>query len=354
MPTSQSRRTRGLLAVMLAGLAVLFCVRHGSGPSDPPAQPEFLFASQRAAPARPKIRPTVSAGSTSAPARSPVTVPSVTLRYGSQPGELGLIRLPEQPPIGPESFALAGDGDVLIADVANERLSIFSPDGAFRRALALPGVALGDVVADAQGGVIVYDQLRRTLHQFDADGTPRSELQLHPGHIDTRGYFHVVGDAVYFADAAARDVLVAVLRDGVLAPPDPSQPRVSEGVHGASGRVYSLAVERGAVLRLTVREPGTETPALSRQLPVPGLLSARFIGEDTAGRFHVQIETLEDGAVALGVMTFDPGGQALRAFRVPENDYALWTAKLLEVQPDGTLVQFLPQREQVKIYRFVN
>jgi hypothetical protein len=279
---------------------------------------------------------------------------SVTLRYGTQPGELGMIRVPEQPPIGPESFALAADGRVLIADVANERVCIFSPDGRCIRTLGLPGLALGDVAVDARGRIFVYDQLRRTLHQFDPDGTPRAQVQLNPKDIDTRGYFHVVGDAVYFADAAARDVLVGVLRDGVLARPEPGQTRVTDGVHGASGRVYSLAVERGTALRFTVREPGSDVPALSRELPLPGVLSVRFIGEDGARRFYVQVETLEAGRVVLGVMSFAPDGQLLRALRVPENDYALWTARLLDVQPDGTLVQFLPQRDRAKLYRFVN
>jgi hypothetical protein len=278
----------------------------------------------------------------------------VTLRYGTQPGELGLIRAPEQPPIGPESFALAADGRVLIADVANERVCIFSPDGRCIRTLGLPGLALGDVAVDTRGRIFVYDQLRRTLHQFDADGAPRAELQLYPKDIDTRGYFHVVGNAVYFADAAARDVLVGVLQDGVLARPEPGQTRVTDGVHGASGRVYSLAVERGTALRFTVREPGSDVPALSRELPLPGLLSVRLIGEDAARRFYVQVETLEAGHVRLGVLSFAPDGQPLRALRVPENDYALWTARLLDVQPDGTLVQFLPQREQARLYRFTN
>ncbi|MCX8090787.1 MAG: hypothetical protein N3I86_07610 [Verrucomicrobiae bacterium] len=300
------------------------------------------------------MSPQAPAGANAATLASPAAASHITLRYGSHPGELGLLRAPEQPPLGPESFALGADGSVLIADVANERVSVFAPDGAFRGALALPGVALGDVVVDNVGRILVYDQARCVLKQFDADGTPRAELQLNPRDIDTRGYFHVVGDRIYFADAAARDVLVAVLRDGALAPPEPSQPRVTDGVHGASGRVYSLAVERGVALRLTVREPGTGATPSGREVPLPGLLSARFIGEDAGGRFYVQVETLEAGRVVLGVMSFSRDGEPQRALRLPENDYALWTAKLLDVQPDGTLVQFLPQREQAKLYRFAN
>jgi hypothetical protein len=39
---------------------------------------------------------------------------------------------------------------------------------------------------------------------------------------------------------------------------------------------------------------------------------------------------------------------------MPENDYAIWTAKLVDVGADGTIVQFLPQRDQAKLNLFVN
>ena len=277
------------------------------------------------------------------------------LKYGGVEGELGMVHEPEQAPVGPESFAIGKDGNILVADVVNQRIAVYAGDGNYLRSIELPGLALGDVMSDAQGRVYVYDQVRRTLHQYDADGTPRSTLNLNPKDIDTRGYFHLSGGAVYFADAAVRDVLVAVVRDGVLVAPDQATQRTTDGIHGASGRIYSMSLEAGQALEVQVREPGAQSTARTLQVPLPGIVSARYAGEDAAQRFYVQTERLGEGtSIVLEVLTFSPAGELLATTQMPENDYALWTAKLVDVRPDGTIVQFLPQREQAKLNLFTN
>jgi len=54
------------------------------------------------------------------------------------------------------------------------------------------------------------------------------------------------------------------------------------------------------------------------------------------------------------VLTFSAAGEQLAATRMPENNYAIWTAKLVDVQADGTIVQFLPQHEQAMLNLFTN
>lgn len=265
-----------------------------------------------------------------------------------------MVREKEQPPVGPESFAVAPDGNILIADVVNERVVVCGRDGSHVRSINLPGVALGDVFTDKQGRVYAYDQVRRTLHQYDAEGTPRSTLNLNPRDIDTRGYFHSTGGAVYFADAAARDVLVGTLRDGLLTPPDESAERMTDGIHGESGRIYSVAMERGRELWVEVRDPAAGSGARKLQVAVPGIVSARYVGEDEAQRFYVQTERLVGTGVMLEVLAFSSAGEPLTATRMPENDYALWTAKLVDVGRDGMIVQFLPQRDQARLNIFAN
>jgi sugar lactone lactonase YvrE len=261
----------------------------------------------------------------------------------------------EQPPVGPESFAIGKDGDILVADVVNQRVVVYSSDGAYLRSTDLPGIALGDVTADKQGRVYVYDQVRRALHQYDADGTPRNTLDLNPKDIDTRGYFHVTGNAIYFADAAARDVLVATVQDdGLLVAADKSAERTTDGIHAESGRIYSLSVDRGQALRLQVREPAAQSVERNLQLPLPGIVSALYAGEDEAQRFYVQTERLAGTSIVLEVLAFSPAGEQLAATRMPENNYAIWTAKLVDVRTDGTIVQFLPQPEQAKLNLFAN
>lgn len=277
------------------------------------------------------------------------------LKYGSGEGELGLVLGRDQPPVGPESFAVARDGSILVTDVVNQRVVIYSSEGAYRRSIDLPGFALGDVIMDKQDRMYVYDQVRRALHQFDTDGTQRSRLELNPKDIDTRGYFHIAGNAVYFADAAARDVLVATVQDGLLVPPDESTERQAPGIHAESGRIYSLSLEKGQSARLEVWDPPEAlSDGRSLEISLPGIVSARFLGEDDTQRFYVQTERLEGDRVVLEVLMFSAAGERLAVTLMPENDYAIWTAKLVSVRGDGTLVQFLPQQEQARLNLFAD
>lgn len=276
------------------------------------------------------------------------------LKYGRAEGEIGMVSGKGQPPVGPESFAVGKDGGILVADVVNQRVVVFSNNGTFLRSIDLPGIALGDVTTDEQGRVYVYDQVRHSLHQYDAQGTPQSALGLSAADIDTRGYFHVAGNSVYFADAAARDVLVATLQDGVLTPADKALERTTDGIHGESGRIYSMSVDKGRALRLQLRDPAAQSVARILEVPLPGIVSARYAGEDQAQRFYVQTERLAGTSVVLEVLAFSPSGEQLAATRMPENDYAIWTAKLVDVGADGTIVQFLPQLDQAKLSLFAN
>ncbi len=276
------------------------------------------------------------------------------LTYGHGDGQLGMVHEQDQPQVGPESFAVGKDGTILVADVVNQRIAVYSRDGTYLRAIELPGIVLGDVTADAQGRVYAYDQVRRALHQYDAQGTPQSTLDLKPADINIRGYFHVAGNSVYFADAALRDVLVATLQDGVLRPADTAVACTTDGVHGDSGRIYSMSLDKGQTLRLQLRDSATQSVAQSLEVPLPGIVSARFAGEDEAKRFYIQTERLDGSSIALEVLAFSPSGEQLAATRMPENDYAIWIAKLVDVRTDGTIVQFLPQHEQAKLNLFTN
>jgi hypothetical protein len=276
------------------------------------------------------------------------------VHYGSNDEEVGMVLGAGRPPVGPEAFALGNDGNVLVADVVNHRVTVYGSDGTLLRSIKLPGVALGDVMSDREGRIYVYDQVRRALLQFTAEGAPCSTLDLEAKDIDTRGYFHVVGGEIYFADGAAHDVLVATLQDGLLKTPDASAERTADGIHGESGRIYSTSLQRGQALQVQVTDPTGAAKPQAVQVPFPGIVSARYLGEDQAGRFYVQAERLQETGVVLEVVAFGPKGEPLATTCIPENDYAVWTTKLLDVRPDGTLVQFIPQQDQAKLNLFAN
>jgi hypothetical protein len=336
----------GLVAVILLCSTTVFFLDKRSRKIEPTSIETSISASKA---------PSISAyqkATTPPPNPSARHIFEKTLSYGTTDGQVGLVHNPEQEPIGPESFSITPSGEVLVADVVNQRISIFAKDGSYLRSIDMAGVRLGDVTADRDGRLIVYDQVQASLHCYELDGTLRSSLALEPKDIDTRGYFHCVGDAVYFADAAVRDVLVATVRDGTLQRPDDG-PTITEGIHGESSRVYSVSIDksRSFSVRLT-EESGGAGGAV--QVPLAGVVAARFAGEDGAQGFCVQTEKLEGEKIVLEVHAFDASGLLRDVTRLPENDYFTWTAKLVDVQPDGTIVQFVPQREQAKLNFFAN
>ena len=356
-PNRRAARVRllllGIVFLAIIQFVVLLLIVPGRSSRTAPPK-EQSIATTTAPTERHAIRP----GAVVAPPGAPPAVREPlqrVVKYGRGEGEVGLVHEPEQEPLGPESFAIGRDGEILVADRVNQRIVVYSRDGIYLRSVSIPGIALGDVMADGAGRLYVYDQVRRALQCYDADGKLQGGLNLNPKEIDTRGYFHVVGDAVYFADAAARDVLVAVIKDGALTAPDNSTEHATEGVHGDSGRVYSFTVDKGQGIGMQIREQGAaQVAGQAVQVALPGVVSARFVGEDGQGRFYVQTERLESNRIVLEVLSFSPAGQQLGVTRMPENDYFAWTTKLVDVRPDGAIVQFLPQKEQAKLNLFTN
>jgi hypothetical protein len=333
-PQCQGKLSRFILAgVLLGSLVLILLLAWKTSRSTRPAQPSA----------------TVPASSRPMPRQ--LSAQSI-LKYGRAEGEPGMIHESGQPPVGPESFAVGKDGNILVADGVNQRVLVYSKTGTYLRSISVPGIALGDVTADAQGRIYVYDQVDHALHQYGEAGAPQSTLKLNPKDLDTRGYFHVANSSVYFADAAARDVLVATVQDGRLTAPDSSLERTADGIHGESGRIYSLSVDKEQALRVEVRDPAAQPVSRTVAVPWPGIVSATYAGEDQAQRFYVQTERLAGAKIVLEVLAFSPAGEQLSATPMPENNYAIWTAKLVDVGADGTIVQFLPQQDQAKLNFF--
>src|SRR6185295_4531021 len=92
-------------------------------------------------------------------AASPTAVPSTPyqlgaqkiLNYGRAEGEIGMISAKELAQVGPEAFSVRRDGGIMVADLVNHRIVVYSRDGTYLRSIDLPGIAIGDVTADAQG-----------------------------------------------------------------------------------------------------------------------------------------------------------------------------------------------------------
>jgi len=358
-PPTNSRKLRWL-GVLVAGLLIcivaLFALRRERQPNRTVEKTAAPGATSEGAlgefPAQEGGRPSAN-GLISASSKPARRLTQKILKYGGGEGEVGMARSNGETPIGPESFTLGPNGTILVADRVNHRVSVWSADGTYLRSIRIDGLNLNDLVADDRGQLYVYDQVRRVLRQYDASGSPVAELQINSADLETRGYFHAAGDAIYFADAAARDVLVGTLKDGVLTAPDQTSERRAEGIHAASGRIYSVDIVRNQALRVGLGGRPAQTASPRIDLAFPGILSARYAGEDVQRRFYVQAERLIDGKVKLEVLTFGSDGRLQQSTRLPENGYAIWTSKLVEVGSGGAIVQFLPGEDDARLNLFL-
>ncbi len=352
LPGNSRRIRQGVgLVFVAAGLLSLWLIGRKNEIPKPAAAPDSAPAAAGAARAAPIGRPPPAPADQPQPVSAGRRLIQKTIPYGGGEGEIGMLAPPGQTPVGPESYSISRSGKILIADRVNHRVAFYDLNGNHLRNLDMTGITINDLTVDQHERLYVYEQVSRTLRQFDAAGQPVATLRLDPADLETRGYFHVIGEGVYFADAAARDILVASLdAQGRLIPADPAAERRADGIHGESGRIFSVRAGKFEAMQIQIHT--RESPAQRVNLSMPDLLSARFAGEDDQGRFYVQVERWENDAVALEVLAFSPAGEVLGATPLPENDYALWTTKLVEVTAGGALVQFLPREDQARINVF--
>ena len=274
---------------------------------------------------------------------------SKVIPYGSSIGQVGMIRTSGGSWIGAESFGFDSEGNLAIGDLINRRMLFFSENGEFIAATDLSGFVINDFFVDSCNQIYVFSQSEMALVQYNSRGSEIAALSL-SGLINTRGYFHLEGDSVYHAEACERDVLIGKIKEGKLRGLTESEGMKTEGIVTESGCACLVKISRLKAVSLSV-SPLNGDQALECKIDTPGVVSARFIGEDKHLNRYVQIERIHEGTdhqILLSVIKFDKSG-AHSTFECAENDYESWTSRLLVVRKDGAVLQFIPQRRQAKI-----
>jgi len=82
----------------------------------------------------------------------------------------------------------------------------------------------------------------------------------------------------------------------------------------------------------------------------PNLASFSFLGEDKEGNLYLQIEyCISETKVGLEVIKLNNEGEKIATLKVPENDYYIWTSRLLFVDTEGRIYQVIPKKDCLKI-----
>ena len=281
----------------------------------------------------------------------PHAAETALISYGSSDGEVGMHFLPEVEARGPQSFIVGPSGRVHVADTANQRICTFDTTGQFIASLPLGGICVSDLMLHAPGSFVVFDSATSSLSALDADGNLLSSLSMPLGGELSLGYFHTLDGSIFIADGALTDVLVATIKDGVLRAADP-RVRI-HGIHGSSGRLYCLNLVPNELLSVTVTETDGAKREVAARICADGIASARFVGETREGLICIQVERVGDGSVLLEALLLGRNGEEVAVIQLPTVHYCIWTARLIDVTPSGSVVQFAPGSDSALLRMFM-
>jgi hypothetical protein len=263
----------------------------------------------------------------------------------------------EIPSSGPESFSCDAAGNLLVADTVRNRIQVYSPSGAYVRSIALGNSVLcNDIATDDHGNIFVFDDVAYRLVSYSTVGTEQSSLSIPHRLWGSRGPLHLVNDTIYAAADDQRDVPLAVVKDGILVPIETDQTNkvpfvTGKGLYGSDGKRYSIDLMR--YLQIHIEVVDAQTIVCIVDLPLEGVVSASFLGVTRNGNFFIQTERTEGEGVKLAAHQFSSDGKLLATSDFPENDYGIWSIKLLCIDAKGTLWQVIPSSMHMKIRGYV-
>jgi len=275
------------------------------------------------------------------------------ITYGRGKENVGLVSIKGFPRRGPESFTNDAEGNFYICDTVNHRIQIFSPDGNHLYEIPLEeSVEASDIAIDGFGHIYVYDDVQGKLYQYDKKGNFISMIGVDSKSWQSRGPMHIVDNEIYIRSSDQEDILIGRIVKGSLVAPTPediSQP-LQKGIHGFSGKRYFVKLVRMEKGEIEIKDRRGTSKTID--LPLKGIVSIAFLQEDKRGNFYIQTERVANGIIILEVHKFDSDGNYLSVIPIPETNYSTWGIKLLSIDENGNIYQFLPAEEKGRLNIF--
>ena len=281
------------------------------------------------------------------------------LGYGNKKDQVGVIFAPESSAIGPTSFAVDSEEQLYICDGVNNRIQVKSIKREQLKQIPLDTGSLKnkdifpfDIAVIGSDLVIVYDEVGK-LYQLDSEGNLKKSIKVDTNQWSVKMEMHKVGNNIYMQCVDQIDHLIGVIENNRLRIPtnDEKEHHKKPGIHGESGRRYLAGLDRWEKGWIEVFEPDDE-PGFTIELPVPGIVSVKFLGEDENENIYIQVEWTEEVGVNLEVHIFNSQGESIDVLKIPDNHYHYWTVKLLSVDEKGNIHQLLPLEDRVELNTF--
>lgn len=256
------------------------------------------------------------------------------LEYGSGLNEIGIFIQPDSPRLGPYAFAVDRNGEIYIADPVNECIKIFLPGaGTITKAIPLEGL-YDDLLVDKKGNIFLLQRTSSRIVIIEPTGEI-SSINISP-------------------EIALRPCTLFLLNDTVMLAAgeetySPYSGVKSQGISLGSGQSCwtEWEDEQTGLVKILDRD---SQKLKSLTLKKQGLCSIVFLGEDLHKNIYVQIEyKISETKIGLEVYKLNKEGKKIAVIGIPENDYWIWTSRLLFVDENGAIYQVLPGQRNVKI-----
>lgn len=248
--------------------------------------------------------------------------------YGKAPTSFGISKVEEEEPTGPYSFAIGGpDNSIYIPDPVNGDIKVISSStGDIVKTIKFTGY-FDDIRVDKSGRIYILDRTGERIIRLDETGKS--------SEVYTLDYETVKNPCKLMLDKDR----VLIKNSSILYNPETKVTFYTP---------YEAGIHNGNLDIFYHKPDGTLSQIAS--LKVKGIVSAEVLGTDRAGNIYVQIEVKRDPeGVYLKVLKFKTTGTLIGEYTIPENDYFVWTARLLDIDENGAIYQILPKEDHLEI-----
>lgn len=285
---------------------------------------------------------------------------SLSFDYGSGEQQFGITRVAGG--AGPSSFTTDNRNYLYITDFRNRRIKKFNSEGK-QLAIINTGQSLVDIAVDKNGNIYGYaygpGYPGVHLFKYDSNGSLLGKIENPTAFSEifssksVYGNLYIVGGKLYITDSQQNSYLIL----STEGPFKPETPTKINGIYGYSGKRYKTnLIERNkkGVVDI-INQSGVKENTIV--IEEDGLVAIVFLGEDQDGNIYIQTETgninnKDKIDIKLKVRKYNPRGNLLTTLDIPNDEYSIWTVKLLHVDRTGDIWQVMPGKNKLFINRW--
>ncbi len=249
--------------------------------------------------------------------------------YSKGESSFGLKVKSEEEPIGPYSFAIGGpENNIYITDPVNGFIKVISATtGDIVQNIPFKGY-YDDIRVDRQGMIYILDRTGQRIISLAEDGKTLEAINLEYNTVKYPCKLTLKDDNVYIKNMTQQKLINAKTKM-------PASSTYEVDIKGQRLDVFYL--KNGNIKQIA-------------GIKVDNIASAEFLGTDRAGNIYIQIEVKKPvTGVSLKVLRLKPSGKLTGDYTIPENDYFVWTARLLDIDGNGNIYQILPAKDHLEI-----